>query len=93
MAEQYPHLTQLGACAPLPASPAEAVIEKVANSQADTDYLVRARVHFDLPGHGPARFRASGDRLRARPMAGRIEIPEAVSVRSAITARSTRIAR
>ena len=34
-------LTQLGRQAKLPASPEEAVIERVANPHADTDYLVR----------------------------------------------------
>ena len=41
MTEKYSGLTQLGQAASLPQSPDEAVIEKVANSQADTDYLVR----------------------------------------------------
>jgi 7-cyano-7-deazaguanine reductase len=34
-------LTQLGQPAKLPASPAEAVLERVANPYADSDYLVR----------------------------------------------------
>jgi 7-cyano-7-deazaguanine reductase len=34
-------LTQLGAATPLPASPDEAVLERVRNSHADTAYLVR----------------------------------------------------
>jgi len=34
-------LTQLGAKVALPASPDEAVLERVPNSQADVDYLVR----------------------------------------------------
>ncbi|MGH6991361.1 MAG: preQ(1) synthase, partial [Stellaceae bacterium] len=38
---RYPDLKQLGAHVPPPKSPAEAVIEKVANPQAGTVYLVR----------------------------------------------------
>ena len=34
-------LTQLGSATALPASPAEAVLERVPNSQQDVDYLVR----------------------------------------------------
>ena len=34
-------LTQLGHAAKLPASPEDAVLERVANPQSDTDYLVR----------------------------------------------------
>jgi 7-cyano-7-deazaguanine reductase len=34
-------LSQLGAAAKLPASPEEAVLEKVPNSQTDIDYLIR----------------------------------------------------
>jgi len=34
-------LTQLGRAAPLPASPEEAVIERVPNPHSDVDYLVR----------------------------------------------------
>jgi len=37
----YAHLTQLGHAARAPASPAEAVIETVPNSQSDALYLVR----------------------------------------------------
>ena len=37
-------LTQLGATAALPASPAEAVIERVPNDQSDVNYLVRFAV-------------------------------------------------
>src|SRR5258707_4090378 len=36
----------------------------------------RARIHLALPGHRPAGFRASRDRLCAGPMAAGIEIPE-----------------
>jgi 7-cyano-7-deazaguanine reductase len=37
----YANLTQLGGMAEIPASPDDAVLEKVANPQAGTDYLVR----------------------------------------------------
>jgi len=37
----YQNLAQLGGAASLPASPEEAVLEKVANPHPDTDYLVR----------------------------------------------------
>ena len=39
--KKYPHLTQLGGKAALPASPEEAVLETVPNSQASAEYLVR----------------------------------------------------
>ena len=53
-----------------------------------------ARVHLALPGDRPAGFRHPGDRLRARTVARRIEVAEALSrTRSATTAPSTRIAR
>src|SRR6185369_8983802 len=35
-------------------------------------------IHLDLPGDGPAGFRTSHDRLRARPMAAGIQIAEAL---------------
>ena len=55
--------------------------------------LHRARIHFALPGHRPAGFRPSGDRLCARRLAGRIQVAEALSrQRSATTAPSTRTA-
>ncbi|MCZ6605030.1 MAG: preQ(1) synthase [Alphaproteobacteria bacterium] len=37
----YENLTQLGGKAQIPASPDEAVLEKVANPQIGTDYLIR----------------------------------------------------
>jgi len=37
----YENLTQLGARAPLPASPSEALLERAANPQAGARYLVR----------------------------------------------------
>ena len=37
----YENLTQLGGKAQIPASPDEAVLEKVTNPQAGTDYLIR----------------------------------------------------
>ncbi len=39
--DRYATLTQLGAATELPASPEEAVLERVANPQAGVDYLVR----------------------------------------------------
>ena len=41
--------------------------------------LHRAGIHLALPGHRPAGFRPSGDRLCAGPLAGRIEIAQALS--------------
>lgn len=41
MADTREKLTQLGANAAIPASPEEAVLEKVANPHGDTDYLAR----------------------------------------------------
>jgi len=41
MQEKYDHLSQLGGKAAQPASPDEAKLEKVSNTQADIDYLVR----------------------------------------------------
>src|SRR6516225_302596 len=40
--------------------------------------LHRAGIHLDLPGHRTTRFRASGDRLRAGPMAAGIEVAQAL---------------
>ncbi len=39
--DKYAQATQLGRATALPASPDEALIEKVSNSQTDIDYLVR----------------------------------------------------
>ena len=41
MAERFDSLTQLGAKVETPASPEAAVLEKVPNSQGDTDYVAR----------------------------------------------------
>lgn len=41
MADRFEELTQLGAKVETPASPEAAVLEKVPNSQRDTDYLAR----------------------------------------------------
>src|SRR5262249_61055260 len=38
----------------------------------------RARIHRTVPDYRAAGLRSSGDRLRARPMAGRIEVVEIV---------------
>ena len=58
----------LGDSTTLPQSPDEATLERVPNPHADTHY-VRALhlpgVHLALPGHRPARLRASRHRLRA----------------------------
>ena len=45
----YSGLTQLGAAAPIPQRPEDAVLEKVANPQPNTDYMVR----FTAPWNGP----------------------------------------
>jgi len=44
MAKKPTSLTQLGNVAPLPASPDKAVLERVANPHADTDYVARFTV-------------------------------------------------
>ncbi|MDO8840476.1 MAG: preQ(1) synthase [Parvibaculum sp.] len=44
MAKKPTGLTQLGNSAPLPASPDKAVLERVANPHADTDYVARFTV-------------------------------------------------
>ena len=41
MNNDTPKVTQLGQHVPMPASPDEAVLERVANPQADTDYVAR----------------------------------------------------
>src|SRR5208282_3651151 len=41
--------------------------------------LHRAGIHCALSDHRPAGFRASRDRLSARPLARRIEVPKALS--------------
>ncbi|PCD75812.1 preQ(1) synthase [Pseudothioclava arenosa] len=41
MSDIYSHLTQLGGPSALPASPEEAVLERVPNPEAGTDYCVR----------------------------------------------------
>ena len=41
MADRHDNLTQLGEAAPIPASPEGAVLERVPNPHADTDYLAR----------------------------------------------------
>jgi 7-cyano-7-deazaguanine reductase len=41
MTKKIAGLTQLGALSPLPASPAEAVLERVPNPHADTPYVAR----------------------------------------------------
>jgi 7-cyano-7-deazaguanine reductase len=41
MAKKISGLTQLGALSPLPASPADAVLERVVNPHADTPYVAR----------------------------------------------------
>jgi len=41
MADRFGDLSQLGKDVSFPASPEEAVLERVANGQADTDYAVR----------------------------------------------------
>ena len=56
--------------------------------------LRRAGIHLALPGHRTTGFRASGDRLCARPVAAGVEIAKALCRRVfATTARFTRIAR
>ena len=52
----------LGKPSRLPASPAEAVLDRVPNPHPDTNYVARftvSGIHLDLPGHRPAGFRAS----------------------------------
>ena len=74
--------SMLGQPSRLPASPDEAVLDRVPNPHADTDYLARFTapgIHLALPGHRPAGFRASRDRLRAGQLAGRVEVAEALS--------------
>ena len=44
MAKKPADLKQLGKAAPLPASPGEAMLERVANPHADTDYMARFTV-------------------------------------------------
>ena len=44
MTEQEMHLSQLGRDSKMPASPTEAVLERVPNPHPDTDYLVRFTV-------------------------------------------------
>ena len=70
------------------------MLERVANPHADTLYVARftcAGIHLSLPGHRPARLRASRHRLRAARLAGGIEVAEALSrPASAISAPSTR---
>ena len=59
---------QLGRPSPIPASPDKAVLDRVPNPHADTDYVARFTApEFTsvVPDHRPARFRASGDRLCA----------------------------
>ncbi len=41
MTEKYENLTQLGASTAIPASPEEAVLERVPNNQSDADYVAR----------------------------------------------------
>ena len=41
MTEKYENLTQLGASSAIPASPEEAVLERVPNGQADVDFVAR----------------------------------------------------
>ena len=68
--------------APLPASPDEALLDRVPNPHRRHGLprpLHRARIHLALPGDRPAGFRASRHRLRAGPLARRIEIAEALS--------------
>ena len=48
-----------------------------------------AQVHLAVPGHRTARFRASGDRLRAASLAGREQVAEALPRQLPTTARST----
>jgi len=60
-------LTQLGRRVPLPASPAEATLESVANPHPGNDYIVRFNApefYLLVPDDGPARFRAFRHRLR-----------------------------
>ena len=88
---------QLGRPMPLPASPDEAMLDRVPNPHPDTNYVARftaPEFTCALPGHRPAGLRASRDRLRAGQLAGRVEVAEALSRRaSATTAPSTRTAR
>ena len=73
---------QLGRPAPLPASPDQAVLDRVRNPHPGHE-LCRAlhlsRIHRDVPGHRPAGFRHAGHRLCAEGLARRIEIAEALS--------------
>ncbi len=41
MTEKYENLTQLGASTGIPASPEDAVLERVPNNQSDADYVAR----------------------------------------------------
>ena len=75
-------LTQLGQPSALPASPDEAVLDRVPNPQPDTDYVARfAFPEFTCicPVTGQPDFAHHDDRLRAEPLADRIEVAEALS--------------
>ena len=73
--------THLGQTSALPASPEAAALDYVPNPRAGRALprpLRRARIHLAVPGHRPARLRASGDRLCAGRDDRRIEKPQAV---------------
>ena len=86
--------THLGKASALPASPERGgarLCAQPAAGRALPGALRRARVHLAVPGHRPARFRASGDRLCAGRDDRREQEPEAVPRRrSATIAASTR---
>ena len=52
--------------------------------------LYLPRIHLDLPGHRPARFRHPRDRLRAGKWLVEVQVAEALPQSSATTAPSTR---
>ena len=70
------------AAPPIPSSPDEAPLDRVPNPHPDTNYVARFTApEFTTlcPVTGQPDFAHPGDRLRARPLAGRIEVAEALS--------------